>query len=165
MSDFHVTFRDLLHAVNLRHGTNRFTSLLKEGVLRIFSSWKIRRLRPGLNPRTWVPKASTLPLDHRSRLPGSHNALPKMCTPFSLCMDVLTGIAWRSPLRHSSFLADLCQFHAFLQPRLHHAMNLMICFACRTALADHPNTTVKLKSRSCYLECTGMGVQTTTLSP
>ena len=32
-----------------------------------FSPWKIRRLRPGSNPRTWVPKASTLPLDHRSR--------------------------------------------------------------------------------------------------
>jgi len=30
-----------------------------EGVLRIFSPLKIRRLRPGLNPRTWV--------DHRSR--------------------------------------------------------------------------------------------------
>jgi hypothetical protein len=28
---------------------------------------KIRLLRPGLNPRTWIPKASTLPLDHRSR--------------------------------------------------------------------------------------------------
>ena len=67
MPDFHVTFRDILHAVNLRHGTNGFTSLPKEGVLRIFSSWKIRRLRRGLNPRTWVPKASTLPLDHRSR--------------------------------------------------------------------------------------------------
>ena len=26
---------------------------------------------PGLNPRTWVPKASTLPLDHRSRLQGT----------------------------------------------------------------------------------------------
>ena len=26
-------FRDLLHAVNLRHGTNSFTSLPKEGVL------------------------------------------------------------------------------------------------------------------------------------
>ena len=51
----------LLHAVNMRHGTNGFTSLPKEGVLRIFSPWKIRRLRPGLNPRTWVPKASTLP--------------------------------------------------------------------------------------------------------
>ena len=33
-----------------------------------FSPWKIRRLRPGLNPRTWVPKASTLPLDYQSRL-------------------------------------------------------------------------------------------------
>ena len=39
----------------------------QEGVLRIFSSWKIQRLRSGLNLRTWVPEASTLPLDHRSR--------------------------------------------------------------------------------------------------
>ena len=61
-----IHFRVLLHAANMRHGTNGFTSLPKEGVLRIFSPWKIRRLRPGLNPRTWVPKASTLPLDHRS---------------------------------------------------------------------------------------------------
>jgi len=59
---------DLLHAANLRHGTDGFTSPPKEGVLRIFSPLKIRRLRPGLNPRTWVPKASTLPLDHRSRI-------------------------------------------------------------------------------------------------
>jgi hypothetical protein len=50
--------RDLLHAANLRHGTDGFTSLPKEGVLRIFSPLKIRRFRPGLNPRTWVPKAS-----------------------------------------------------------------------------------------------------------
>ena len=42
----------LLHAVNLRHGTYGFTSPPKKGVLRIFS--------PGLNPRTRVPKASTL---------------------------------------------------------------------------------------------------------
>jgi len=28
---------------------------------------KIRRFRPDLNPQTWVLKASTLPLDHRSR--------------------------------------------------------------------------------------------------
>jgi hypothetical protein len=59
--------RDLLHASNLRHGTDGFTSPPKEGVLRIFSSLKIRRLRQGLNPRTWVPKAKTLPLDHRNR--------------------------------------------------------------------------------------------------
>jgi hypothetical protein len=46
-------FRDILHAENLRHGTDGFTSPPKEGVLRIFSPLKIRRLRPGLNPRTW----------------------------------------------------------------------------------------------------------------
>jgi hypothetical protein len=64
--DFHVEFRDLLHAVNLRHGTHSFTSLLKEGVLRISSPWKTWRIRPGLNPSTCILKASTLPLDHRS---------------------------------------------------------------------------------------------------
>jgi len=58
-ADFHVTFRDTLHAVKLRHGTDGFTSPPKEGALRIF-------FRPK-NPRTWVPKASMLPLDHRSR--------------------------------------------------------------------------------------------------
>jgi hypothetical protein len=66
-ADFHVTFRDLLHAANLRHGIAGFTSPAKEGVLGIFSPWKIQRLRPGLNPRTWVLEASTNPLDHRSR--------------------------------------------------------------------------------------------------
>ena len=37
-----------------------------------FFALKIRRLRPGANPRTWVPKASTLPLDHRSRYFGKY---------------------------------------------------------------------------------------------
>ena len=37
MPEFHVTFRDLLRAVNLRHGTDGFTSLPKEGMLRNFS--------------------------------------------------------------------------------------------------------------------------------
>jgi hypothetical protein len=40
MPDFHVAFRDLLHAVNLRHGIHSFTSLPKEGVLRIFFALK-----------------------------------------------------------------------------------------------------------------------------
>ena len=65
MPDFHVTFRDLLHAVNLRHGTNGFTSLSREGLLRIFFRLeKIRRLRTGLNPRIWVPKANTEAAKH-----------------------------------------------------------------------------------------------------
>jgi hypothetical protein len=66
-ADFHVTFRNLSHAVKLRHGTDGFTSPPTEGVLRIFFALKIRRLRPGANPRPWVPTANTLPLDHRSR--------------------------------------------------------------------------------------------------
>ena len=63
-----LKFWNLLHAANLRHGTDGFISPPKEGVLRIFFALKIRRLRPGLNPRTWILKASTLPLDHRSPL-------------------------------------------------------------------------------------------------
>jgi hypothetical protein len=61
-------FRDILHDVNLRHGTDGFTSPPKKGVLKIFfSPWIIWRFRFGLKPSSWVPKASTLPLDHRSR--------------------------------------------------------------------------------------------------
>jgi len=56
---------NLLHAANLHHGTDGFTSPPKEGVLRIFFTLKIERLQPGLNPQTWVLKASTLPLGHR----------------------------------------------------------------------------------------------------
>ena len=36
-ADFPVTFRDLLYAVKLRHGTDGFTFPPKEGMLRIFS--------------------------------------------------------------------------------------------------------------------------------
>jgi hypothetical protein len=43
MIDFHETFRVLLHAENLRHGTEGFTSPPKEGVLRIFSPEKSDR--------------------------------------------------------------------------------------------------------------------------
>ena len=61
-------FRQISSRIRLpRHGTDGFTSPPREGVLRNFFALKIRQLRPGVNPRIWVPKASTLPLDHRSR--------------------------------------------------------------------------------------------------
>ena len=85
----------LLHAANTRHGTNGFTSsvhLPKEGVLRIFSSWKIRRLRPGLNPRTWVPKASTLSLDQRSRLCSCVRKMLEIRTEVCLLVKELWAI-------------------------------------------------------------------------
>jgi hypothetical protein len=59
--------RFFLHAVNLRHGTDGFTSPPKEVVLRILSPLKIRRPRPGFNPRNLRPVASTILLDHRGR--------------------------------------------------------------------------------------------------
>jgi hypothetical protein len=42
---FFTPFRDLLHAANLRHGANCFTSLPKEGMLRIFSPEKSEGFR------------------------------------------------------------------------------------------------------------------------
>jgi hypothetical protein len=41
--------------------------LRRKGCWGFFSPWKIRRLRPGFNPQTWVLEASTHHLDHRSR--------------------------------------------------------------------------------------------------
>ena len=103
MHDFHGTFRDLLHAANLRHGTDGFTSPPKESMLRIFSPLKIRRLRPGLNPRTWVPKASTLPLDHRSRLSTIWHKF--VLAYFSKIGNILTGLV---PLAVHSMGSDVC---------------------------------------------------------
>ena len=50
MPDFHVTGRDLLHAVFLRHGTDSFTSPPKEGVLRIFFALKNPTASVGFEP-------------------------------------------------------------------------------------------------------------------
>jgi hypothetical protein len=50
----------LLHAPKLGHETDNFTSPPKEGMLWILPARKIRRLRSGANPRSWVPEASML---------------------------------------------------------------------------------------------------------
>jgi len=84
-----------IHTANLRHGTNGFTSRLNEDMLRTFSPLKIRWLRPGLNPQTWVLKASTLPLDHRSRFWGGHiqrNSYRAHCVPGSAYVELKYSI-------------------------------------------------------------------------
>jgi hypothetical protein len=58
-----------LRAAELRHRANGVTSLPKEGMLRIFSPEKIRRLQPGLKPHTLV-------LHHQSRCPVPISHLP-----------------------------------------------------------------------------------------
>jgi hypothetical protein len=64
-----ATIRDLLHAVKHDMGQKTLLPFRRKACWGFFSPLKIRLLRPGLNPRTRVPKASTLPLDHRSRFP------------------------------------------------------------------------------------------------
>jgi len=123
--------RDLLHAANLRHGTDGFTSPPKEGVLRIFSPLKIRRLRPGLNPWTWAPKASTLPLDHRSRW----TALTAFNKRFKICNCCITmwfpyflHLQWRQTAQ-GLFQNLLClKTEVFLSPYviLHHHCHICL---------------------------------------
>ena len=93
-------FRDLLHAAILRHGTNGFTSPPKESVLRIFFALKIRWLRQGLNPRSWVIIASTLLLDHRSR----HNVPYKLkiLNDLSYCIQSI-NILYNIHVRYIEF--------------------------------------------------------------
>jgi hypothetical protein len=50
MPNFHVAFKVILHAVNLRHGTDGFTSPPKEGVLRIFFARKNPTASAGFEP-------------------------------------------------------------------------------------------------------------------
>jgi hypothetical protein len=56
-------------------GPSRFTSHPKEGVLRIFIALKNPSPRPGLNPRSLGPVASTLATTPPIRLDGHLNTL------------------------------------------------------------------------------------------
>ena len=80
----------------------------KEGLLRISSPWKIWRLRPGLNPRTWVPKASTLHPDHRRRFTCVH-ILTSHIKNYKLIYEEYTFsnvLVWCVALRQNSNKAD-----------------------------------------------------------
>jgi hypothetical protein len=93
MPDFHVAFRG---SFTCRKSTTRDPQLYFPSEGRHpedFSSRKIRRLRPGLNPQSRVLKASTLPLDHRSK--GQHvtsrppKPLPLRLIPTLFCHPIL----------------------------------------------------------------------------
>jgi hypothetical protein len=57
-ADFHETSRNLLHAVNQRHGTHGFTSLPKEGALRIFFALKKPTASAGFEPANLCTKTT-----------------------------------------------------------------------------------------------------------
>ena len=71
----------------------------------IFSPLKIRRLRPGLNPRTWVLQASTLPLDHQSRY-GERSLQLQSLTTFAITYttSVHTKCPWLFIIFHLLFV-------------------------------------------------------------
>ena len=87
MPDFHVTFRDLLHAVNL-HGTNGFTSLPKGGVLRIFFALKNPTASAGFEPANLGTKAQ-----HATSRPQKPHA---MLVTQDYDLNLGSGLAWKS---------------------------------------------------------------------
>jgi hypothetical protein len=54
-----INSRVILHAANLRHGTDGITSTPKEGMLRIFRP-KNPTAAAGFDTRSWVPEGSML---------------------------------------------------------------------------------------------------------
>ena len=66
-SDFHINLGIFYMLQFYDMGPTALLPLRRKACWGIFRL-KIRRIRLGLNPRTWVLKASTLPLDHRSRI-------------------------------------------------------------------------------------------------
>ena len=59
MPDFHLTLWGLLHAVNLRHGTDGFTTPPKECVLRNFFALKNPTASVGFEPANLGTKSLT----------------------------------------------------------------------------------------------------------
>ena len=83
MPDFHVTLRDLLHAVNLRHGTDGFTSPPREGVLRIFFfALENPTASAGFEPANFGTKGQ----HGTSRPPKPHSDM------LDLCINLASGL-------------------------------------------------------------------------
>jgi hypothetical protein len=66
--DFHINSGSLYMPQICDTGPTALLPLWRKACWGVFCPEKSWRLRLGLNPRTWVLKGSTLPLDHRSHL-------------------------------------------------------------------------------------------------
>ena len=97
MPDFHVAFRNLLHAVNLRNGTDGFTSPLKEGVLRIFFALKNPTASAGFEPANLGTKGQHA----TSRPPKPSHVSVQESSNFNITVNLLI------PRKTTSFLAIL----------------------------------------------------------
>jgi hypothetical protein len=89
-NEFHATLSIFYMPQIYDMGQTALLPLRRNSCWGFLSPWKIRRLRPGLNPRTWVLKASTQPLDHRSQS-TCYDAICKVYTGlFEMTVRVLT---------------------------------------------------------------------------
>ena len=68
-------FWDILHAVNLRHGTEGFTSPTKEGVMRIFSPEESDDFGRVWTRELGYQRPARSPIHHRSRVSVSYNTV------------------------------------------------------------------------------------------
>jgi hypothetical protein len=82
----------------LQHVTDGFTSLRRKSCCGFLSLLIIHRPRPGLNPRTLGPMASTLPLDHRGHLRNVAGA--EGCLLSAHCRARSEGLSRRSNIVH-----------------------------------------------------------------
>jgi hypothetical protein len=106
-----------------------------------FFARKIRRLRPGLNPRTWVPKASTLPLDHRSRfifIIICHSILLRMRNiSDKTCRENQNTFSIQLLFRKSCHLSDKEEKYIGVRQATDDNVIWRMCFACWTTKATH----------------------------
>jgi hypothetical protein len=116
MHDFHGTFRILLHAANLRHGTDGFTSPPKEGVLKIFFALKNPTASAGFEPANLGTKGqhATLrppkPLSMEGTLTSSPDPwdILQECEQISLLSKFTVSPLWRKTRRYSFLLGYYC---------------------------------------------------------
>ena len=113
--DFHVTFGFFLHAVNLRHGTDGFTSPPKEGALRIFFRPKNPTASAGFEPANSGTKGQHAHLQTTKPLPSNH--LHSLIIPDILIYRTIRGM--RTPALTSVDASVLNEKPQCVSPTVH----------------------------------------------
>ena len=101
-SDFHLNLGIFYMPQIYDMGPTAFLPLQRKACWGSFFALKIRRLRPGLNPRTWALKASTLPLDHRSRCVLGTREKFKVCSLLLYLSNSMQQSPWEIDSSSSS---------------------------------------------------------------
>jgi hypothetical protein len=110
----------LLHAVNLRHGTDSFTSPLEEGVLRNFSPKKSDGFGRVWTLELGYQRPARLAVDHRSRF-SADAEIQNMVTCQELVSCSKHSVLWKLKVYQHSSLASSLWLYRFLMVTECHA--------------------------------------------